>query len=89
MTIMLGNNVSTPILKSFRGNVMEEFNNVMLDEILQITNAIQNLDCNWVYAILYCPRIQNLYPFDLNNTLYSYAQKQPLYRLNSLRNYCL
>jgi hypothetical protein len=85
MTLLHGSNVSTPSLRNVRKNTMEELNNLTLDETLQISNALQKLDCNSVHAIFHHPRIQVLYPYDLNHTLYSCIQKQPFYSHERLK----
>jgi hypothetical protein len=85
MTLLHGSNVSTPRLRNVRGNAMEELNNLTQNETLQISNALQKLDCNSVHAIFNHPRIQVLYPFDLNHTLYSCIQKQPFYSHGQLK----
>jgi hypothetical protein len=75
MTLLHYSNLSTPSLKNVRGNAMEELDNLTLNETLHISNALRKLDCNSVHAVFHHPRIQVLYPYDLNHTLYSCIQK--------------
>jgi hypothetical protein len=78
MTLLHGSNVSAPSVRNVRKNTIEELNNLTLDETLKIANALQKLDCNSVHAIFNHPRVQFLYPYHLNHTLYYCIQKQPL-----------
>jgi hypothetical protein len=79
MTLLHGSNVSAPSVSNVRKNTMEELNNLTLGEISKIAYALQKLDCNSVHAIFNHPRIQILYPYHLNHTLYYCFQKLPLY----------
>jgi hypothetical protein len=85
MTLLHGSNVSAPSLRNVRKNTMEELNNLTQDETLKIANALQKLDCNSVHAIFNHPRVQILYPYHLNHTLYYCIQKQPLYSHEQLK----
>lgn len=85
ITLLLGGNESTPGIKNIRSHTMEDLNDLTLDETLQIADALQKLDCNSVHDVFDHPRIQVLYPYDLNNTLHSCRKNQPFYSHEQLK----
>jgi len=85
MTLLLGGNESAAHVKNVKSHLMEELNDLTINETLQIADALQKLDCNSVHDVFYHPKIQLLYPYDINHTLHSCRKNQPFYSHEQLQ----
>jgi len=85
MTLLLGGNESTAHVKNVKSHLMEELNDLTINETLQIADALQKMDCNSVHDVFYHPKIQLLYPYDINHTLHSCRKNQPFYSHEQLQ----
>jgi hypothetical protein len=85
MTLLLGGYESIAHIKNVKSHLMEELNDLTINETLQIADALQKMDCNSVHDVFYHPKIQLLYPYDINHTLHSCRKNQPFYSHEQLK----